>query len=102
MPDRSGLPSAARGAGALTFGRPSVVRGTPGVGYGGHCAEIEGPMVAPIAVAASAWRSVFMTGSADLTGSPAFAAEDRQHGTPQTRAATTFFSSRPCVIQARQ
>jgi hypothetical protein len=60
MPDRSGLPSAARGAGALRFGCPAGVRGTPAVGYGGHCAESEGPLAAPITVAASAWSSVFM------------------------------------------
>jgi len=30
MPDRSGFPSAARGAGAVRFGLPSAVRGTLG------------------------------------------------------------------------
>src|SRR5262245_35385051 len=38
MPDRSGLPSAVRGAGALRFGLPSAVRGMPGVGYFSHWA----------------------------------------------------------------
>src|SRR5439155_16742341 len=37
-PVRSGLPSAARGAGALRFGLPSAVRGIPGVGRCSHCA----------------------------------------------------------------
>src|SRR5438128_11421681 len=37
-PDRSGLPSAVRGAGAVRFGLPSAVRGMPGVGRSTHCA----------------------------------------------------------------
>ena len=37
-PDRSGWPSAVRGAGAVRFGLPSAVRGMPGVGYCTHCA----------------------------------------------------------------
>ena len=39
MPERSGLPSAACGAGALRLGRRSGVLGTPAVGYFNHCAE---------------------------------------------------------------
>src|SRR6516165_7953463 len=39
IPERSGLPSAVRGAGALRSGRPSDVLGTPAVGYFSHCAE---------------------------------------------------------------
>ena len=46
MPEKSTLPSAVRGAGASRFGFPSAVRGTPGVGYDGHCAPIEGASVA--------------------------------------------------------
>src|SRR6185295_18867773 len=38
-PVKSGLPSAVRGAGASRFGLPSGVRGTPRVGYDGHCAD---------------------------------------------------------------
>src|ERR1700736_1725264 len=38
MPDRSGLPSAVRGAGADRFGLPSGVRGMPGVFIVSHCA----------------------------------------------------------------
>src|SRR5262249_50504196 len=37
--DRSGLPSAVRGAGAVRFGLPSAVRGMPGEGYFNHCAS---------------------------------------------------------------
>src|SRR5579859_2131709 len=37
-PDKSGLPSGVRGAGAVRFGLPSAVRGMPGVGYFNHCA----------------------------------------------------------------
>src|SRR5438874_1722446 len=40
-PDRSGLPSASRGAAAVKFTLPSRVRGTPGVGRFGHCANRE-------------------------------------------------------------
>ena len=35
-PERSGLPSAVRGAGAARFGLPSGVRGMPGVGWFNH------------------------------------------------------------------
>src|SRR5881409_2149348 len=38
IPDKSGLPSAVRGAGAARFGLPSALRGMPGVGYFSHCA----------------------------------------------------------------
>src|SRR5256885_16819833 len=37
-PERSGLPSGARGAGAARFGLPSGVRGIPGVGGFNHYA----------------------------------------------------------------
>src|SRR4249919_1689928 len=46
IPEKSTLPSAVRGAGASRFGFPSAVRGTPAVGYDGHCAPIEGTTVA--------------------------------------------------------
>src|SRR5688572_21405380 len=39
IPDRSGLPSAVRGAGAERFGLPSGPFGTFGVGCNGHCAD---------------------------------------------------------------
>ena len=39
MPEKSGLPSAARGAGADTFGLPSEVVGTPPVGCLVHWAK---------------------------------------------------------------
>ena len=38
IPEKSTLPSAVRGVGASRFGLPSAARGTPGVGYEGHCA----------------------------------------------------------------
>src|SRR5215813_12633280 len=38
IPDKSGLPSTVRGAGAVRFGLPLAVRGMPGVGYFSHCA----------------------------------------------------------------
>src|SRR6187200_991375 len=38
IPEKSTLPSAVRGVGASRFGLPSARRGTPGVGYDGHCA----------------------------------------------------------------
>src|SRR5207247_10100115 len=38
IPDKSGLPSAVRGAGAARLGLPSALRGVPGVGYFSHCA----------------------------------------------------------------
>src|SRR5262249_41009055 len=37
-PERSGLPSDVRGAGAERFGLPSAIRGIPGVGWVSHCA----------------------------------------------------------------
>src|SRR5262245_50609523 len=37
-PDRSGLPSGVRGAGAERFGLPSGMRGIPAVGWFSHCA----------------------------------------------------------------
>src|SRR5688572_24798509 len=54
IPERSGLPSAVFGAGALRFGEPSGSRGIPGVLYPCHCANAE-PVTrhthkAPIAV----------------------------------------------------
>src|SRR5207247_8382468 len=50
MPDKSGLPSAARGVGAVRSGFPSGPFGTPGIGYSGHCADSEGNRVATMAV----------------------------------------------------
>src|SRR5262245_3918491 len=39
MPERSGLPSGSRGAGAERFGLPSAVRGTDEAGTFVHCAN---------------------------------------------------------------
>src|SRR5712692_9408898 len=36
IPEKSGLPSGSRGAGALRLGLPSAVRGTSAVGYFSH------------------------------------------------------------------
>src|SRR6185369_9595987 len=49
-PERSGLPSGARGAGALRFGLPSAVRGRPAVGCVNHCAPSD--TLNPTAIAA--------------------------------------------------
>src|ERR1051325_5664008 len=40
IPERSGLPSAIRGAGAVRLGLPSASLGIPAVGYFSHCAPI--------------------------------------------------------------
>src|SRR5688572_17897292 len=50
IPDRSGLPSAVLGAGPSSIGTPLAVRGTPGVGYFGHCAESGGDRAITIAI----------------------------------------------------
>src|SRR5438093_752716 len=50
-PERSGLPSGVRGAGAVRFGLPSGVRGMPAVGYFSHCAG-SGGVISQIANAA--------------------------------------------------
>src|SRR5271167_3149396 len=42
VPEKSGLPSAVRGVGAVRSGFPSGVFGTP-VGYDGHCAKTATP-----------------------------------------------------------
>ena len=39
IPERSGLPSGVRGAGAVRSGFPSAVFGTPAVARAGHCAK---------------------------------------------------------------
>jgi hypothetical protein len=41
IPEKSGLPSAIRGAGADMFTLPSAFRGIPGDGYLNHWAETE-------------------------------------------------------------
>src|SRR2546425_235006 len=38
MPEKSGVPSAVLGDGAVKFGEPSALRGTPGVGRCSHWA----------------------------------------------------------------
>ncbi len=55
-PDRSGLPSGIRGAGAARLGLPSAVFGTPAGRWFGHCAEAR----AGRAANATAASNVFM------------------------------------------
>jgi len=43
---------------------PSGVLGTPGVGYGGHCAESDDEMAATIAIDPTALNNGFMFGLA--------------------------------------
>src|SRR5438128_233956 len=45
-PERSGLPSAVRGAAAVRFGFPPAARGMPGVAWFSHCAESGYAMIA--------------------------------------------------------
>ena len=58
-PDRSGLPSGVRGAGAVRIGLPSAVRGIPGVGLS-HWAATGQPTNQHITIAASG-AVVFIT-----------------------------------------
>src|SRR4051794_35598136 len=60
MPEKSGVPLGVRGAGALRFGLPSAVLGTPAVGYFNHCADTVAhhARAAPTAMAMAADRSV--------------------------------------------
>src|SRR6185503_13028397 len=55
-PERSGLPSGVRGAGAVRFGLPSGVRGIPAVGWVSHCAA-SGALKATVTTAI---RAAFM------------------------------------------
>src|SRR5262245_57539445 len=55
-PERSGLPSGARGAGAVRFGLPPGVRGMPGVGWFSHCAASG----TPNATVSTATRDAFI------------------------------------------
>src|SRR5207249_2190803 len=71
-PERSGVPSAVFGAGALMSGDPAGVRGTPALGYCTHCACRE--TVAQRIAAAIASRlhfAVFALFSGNSTWHPA-------------------------------
>src|SRR5579883_1992857 len=74
MPLRSGLPSAVLGVGALRFGFPSAVRGTPGVGYEGHWAisaeGIKAITMASAAVIRASYHSTGLPGSNSQTSVP--------------------------------
>src|SRR2546422_6481325 len=73
MPDKSGLPSAPRGAGALRFGLPSGPLGTPGIGCNGHCVDNDDDTVTMMAVNTAAVNHGFMSTSwASLRGSYGF------------------------------
>jgi hypothetical protein len=62
LPDKSGLPSAVRGARAVKSGLPSGVLGTAAVRYGGHCAESDADMAALIAIDPTALSHDLMFG----------------------------------------
>src|SRR5882672_988638 len=53
-PDKSGLPLAARGAGALRSVLPSAVFGTEPAGYAGHCACSEATATSTATLVANA------------------------------------------------
>src|SRR5262249_33665609 len=63
MPEKSGLPSAVRGAGAARLGLPSAPLGTPGNGYNGHCANSNGDRFARMAVNTATVNHRFMSTS---------------------------------------
>src|SRR5262249_19534170 len=69
MPDKSALPSAARGAGAFKFGLPSDVRGVPGSGMDSHCAAALSA-IAHIKNASPAMRLPFVIIRPILIGGP--------------------------------
>src|SRR4051794_24323419 len=54
MPDKSGLPSGARGVRAVRLGFPSAVFGTPAVGYFNHWAPVVTDQVRAEAAASAA------------------------------------------------
>src|SRR4051812_9721141 len=58
MPDRSGLPSDMRGAGAAMSTAPDAVRGIPGVGYLNHCADTDAIMVVTASTTATKNRLI--------------------------------------------
>ena len=64
MPERSGLPSARRGAGADRSGRPSGVRGIAFGGTFAHWADTG----APITIMRASIRSVLISGLLDIRG----------------------------------
>src|SRR5262245_4984192 len=66
MPERSGLPSAVRGVGALRLTLPSVPRGTLGGGRLSHCAETEGEKTVAMAATTAKMNHRFMSASLRL------------------------------------
>src|SRR5262245_22266259 len=67
MPERSGLPSAVRGAGALRFTLPSAPCGTPGSARLGHCAETEGERTVAMATTTANMKHRFISASTTLS-----------------------------------
>src|SRR5262245_47137729 len=63
IPEKSGLPSAVRGAGALRFGLPSDPFGTPGWGRNGHCADSDDERAATMAADTTTVNDRFMSAS---------------------------------------
>src|SRR2546425_7725463 len=61
IPERSGLPSGVRGAGAFTSGWPVAVFGTRGVGYAADCADSDVEIAARIAVNHTALANLFIS-----------------------------------------
>src|SRR5207248_2700167 len=73
-PERSGLPSAVRGAVAVRLGLPFGKRGIPGVGKS-HCASSG----AEIAVTMRAAKQIFMIFSCPLLGRDVYSTHIRRH-----------------------
>src|SRR5687768_3814442 len=70
IPERSGLPSAARGMGAATFTLPSGPFGTPCTVARGHCADNVSEEATAIAAATSVVVNPFMCASGGLDRAP--------------------------------
>src|SRR5258705_3904349 len=70
MPERSGLPSAVRGAGALRFGLPSAPFGTPGFECSAHCADSDAEKAATMAADTTTVNDRFMSPSNECPSTP--------------------------------
>src|SRR5712691_7903870 len=77
MPLRSGLPSAVSGAGADRFGVSSSLRGTPGVVYSSHWAELAPGSAPPIIIAAHSRRHVVRMTSHLRVRGPRYGCDER-------------------------
>src|SRR5438128_6314185 len=95
-PERSGLPSAVRGAGAVRFGLASGVRGMPGVGYFSHCAAsgVVIPQIANATIINTQKRDLAMISASSLL-------EDGSNLIlPQFQDRRSFSSDRPLDSRA--